>query len=53
MGGIVFPTAFLLVAIFVLRDTGGPLFWPILCALGGAIGELVGWGTGLFWRHKG
>jgi hypothetical protein len=42
IGGVLIPLALLLFAAVVLRDTGGPLFWPLIAIPLGLIGLSVG-----------
>lgn len=42
IGGCLIPLGLLLFAALVLRDTGGPLFWPLLAIPLGLIGLAVG-----------
>jgi EamA domain-containing membrane protein RarD len=42
IGGLIAPLVLFLLAAIVFRDTGGPLFWPVLSVLLGLIGLGVG-----------
>jgi len=46
IGGCLIPLILFFLAALVLRDTGGPLFWPFLSIALGLIGLAVGW-----WVH--
>jgi hypothetical protein len=41
VGGVVLPCAGLDYALFVLKDPGGPLFWPVAMVIGGGVGAVV------------
>jgi hypothetical protein len=42
IGGCLIPLVLFLFAAVVLRDTGGPLFWPLIAIPFGLIGLAVG-----------
>ncbi len=46
VGGCAIPVAFGLVAIFVLNDPGGPLFWPLFASAGAVAGAFIGTAIG-------
>jgi hypothetical protein len=46
IGGFVIPVILFIGAAVVLRDTGGPLFWPLISIPLGLIGLAIGW-----WAH--
>jgi len=41
-GGCVVPFGLLMFCGYVLGDTGGPLFWPILAGFTGMLGLVIG-----------
>lgn len=42
LGGCLIPTLLFLFSALVMRDTGGPLFWPILSLFLGISGLMIG-----------
>ena len=51
VGGFLLPFLLFLYCLKVLRDPGGPLFWPAIAIPSGAIGFAIGFGINLY-RHR-